>query len=92
MAGTNRRDFLRRASLGAVAVGAAAAAPEVLFSGPALAATPAAAAPPAAKPVDGPIVVMLRDPAAGEFSVLNGTSESTFTDKSLAARLTHKVA
>jgi len=85
MAGTNRRDFLRRASLGAVGVGAAVAAPEMLFGGVAQGA-PA----PAAKPVDGPIVLLLRDAGSGEFTVMHGEQSSTFTDKSLAARLTHE--
>jgi len=91
MAGTNRRVFLRRASLGVVAVGAVAAAPELLLSGPALASTPApAAAPLAAKPVDGPIGVWLTDPSSGEFSLMVGERTTTFTDKALAARLTHE--
>ncbi len=90
MAGTNRRDFLRKASLGAVGVGAAVAAPELLFGGVAVAATPAPAAAPAAKAVDGPIVLLLRDAGNGEFTVMHGEQSSTFTDKSLAARLTHE--
>ncbi len=92
MTGTNRRDFLRRASFGAVAVGAVAAAPELLLSASASAsaATPAATPPPTAKPLDGPIVLLLRDAGSGEFTVLHGEQSSTFTDKALAARLTHE--
>ena len=86
MAGTNRRDFLRRASLGAVGVGAAVAVPEMLFGG----AAQAAPLPPAAKPVDGPIVLLLRDPGSGEFTVMHGEQSSTFTDRALAARVTHE--
>ncbi len=89
MAGTNRRDFLRKASLGAVGVGAVVAAPEFLFGGIAGAATPPPAAGPAAKAVDGPIVLLLRDAGSGEFTVMHGEQSSTFTDKSLAAKLTH---
>jgi len=90
MTGTNRRDFLRRASFGAVAVGAVAAAPELLLSASASAATPAVTPPPTAKPLDGPIVLLLRDAGSGEFTVLHGEQSSTFTDKALAARLTHE--
>lgn len=89
MAGTNRRDFLRRASLGAVGVGAAVAVPELLFSGAAQAA-PAPAAAPVAKAVDGPIVLLLRNAGSGEFTVMHGEQSSTFTDRALAARLTHE--
>ncbi len=90
MTGTNRRDFLRRASFGAVAVGAVAAAPELLLSASASAATPGVTPPPTAKPLDGPIVLLLRDAGSGEFTVLHGEQSSTFTDKALAARLTHE--
>jgi len=91
MADSNRRDFLRRASFGAVAVGAVAAAPELLLSGTAAAAAPAAAAPPlAALPVDGHIAVLLRDPGKGEFALMVGEWTTMFTDKALAARLTHE--
>jgi len=90
MADSNRRDFLRRASFGAAAVGAVAAAPELLLSGTASAA-PAAAAPPlAALPVDGHIAVLLRDPGKGELALMVGERTTMFTDKALAARLTHE--
>jgi len=90
MTDSNRRDFLRRASFGAAAVGAVAAAPELLLSGTA-AAAPAAAAPPlAALPVDGHIAVLLRDPGKGEFALMVGERTTMFTDKALAARLTHE--
>ena len=89
MAGTNRRDFLRKASLGAVGVGAVVAAPELLFGGAAVAATPAPAVVPAAKAVDGPIVLLLRDASNGEFTVMHGEQSSSFTDTALAAKLTH---
>ena len=88
MDGTNRRNFLKRASLGAVGVGAVIVAPEMLFSAAAQGATPAQAAP-AAKSVDGPIVLLLRDAGNGEFTVMHGEQSSTFTDKALAAKLTH---
>jgi len=85
MADSNRRDFLRRASFGAAAVGAVAAAPELLLSG-----TAAAAPPLAALPVDGHIAVLLRDPGKGEFALMVGERTTMFTDKALAARLTHE--
>ena len=89
MTDTNRRDFLRKASFGAVAVGAVATAPELLLAAPASAAT-TPAAPVAALPVDGHIALLLRDPGTGEFSLMVGERTTTFTDKTLAARLTHK--
>jgi len=90
MTDSNRRDFLRRASFGAAAVGAVAAAPELLLSGTAAAAPAAAAAPLAALPVDGHIAVLLRDPGKGEFALMVGERTTMFTDKALAARLTHE--
>ena len=90
MADSNRRDFLRRASFGAAAVGAVAAAPELLLSGTAAAAPTAAAPPLAALPVDGHIAVLLRDPGKGEFALMVGERTTMFTDKALAARLTHE--
>ena len=89
MAGTNRRAFLRRASLGVVAVGAVAAAPELLLSGSAVASTPMAETL-APLPVDGHIAMLLRDPVKGEFSVMVGERTTTFTDKALAARITRE--
>jgi len=85
MTDTNRRDFLRKASFGAVAVGAVATVPELLLAAPASAATPVAAL-----PVDGHIALLLRDPGTGEFSLMVGERTTTFTDKTLAARLTHE--
>ncbi|MBO1766766.1 twin-arginine translocation signal domain-containing protein [Allobranchiibius sp. GilTou38] len=90
MAGSNRRNFLKNASLGAVGV-AAVAAPELLFGGAAQAGTPALETPIPAKGVNGPIVVFLRDAGSGEFTVMHGERSSTFVDKGLAARLTHEV-
>lgn len=37
--------------------------------------------------VNGPLVVQVKDPAAGELEVLVGEREVVFTDKALAARL-----
>jgi len=89
MTDTNRRDFLRKASFGAVAVGAVATVPELLLAAPASAATPVAP-PVAALPVDGHIALLLRDPGTGEFSLMVGERTTTFIDKTLAARLTHQ--
>ncbi|WP_127783236.1 twin-arginine translocation signal domain-containing protein [Rhodococcus sp. X156] len=85
MAETNRRSFLRTASLGAVAVGAASAVPGAVLAGTAHA-EPAARA----KQLDGPVVLLLRDASTGEFTVMHGEQSSTLTDKALAARLTHE--
>jgi len=41
-------------------------------------------------PVDGHIALLLRDPGTGEFSLMVGERTTTFTDKTLAARLTHQ--
>ncbi len=92
MVESNRRDFLKRASWGAVGVGAVVAAPELLFAGEAAAApaVPVEVAPPAPGVV-GPIVVLLRDAGTGEFTVMHGEKSSTFTDRGLAARLAREV-
>ena len=93
---SNRRDFLRRAGIGAAALGAAAAAPALIGSATASAAPAAAAPAPVAEaaPADmgGPVVAMLKNAPSGEFLLMVGGKEVTFTDKSLAARMTAALA
>lgn len=93
---SNRRDFLRRASLGAVAVGAVAAVPTLLVPGVAGAAAvaPAAAPAPEAVPTDlgAPVVAYLENATSGEFLLMVGEKEISFTDKGLAARITAALA
>lgn len=94
---SNRRDFLRRAGIGAAALGAVTAAPALLGAGTAGAATPVAAAPapaPEAAPVDmgAPVVAYLEDAPSGEFRLMIGGRSVEFTDKALAARITAALA
>lgn len=93
MTDQSRRDFLKRASAGAVA-----AAGAVAF-GPGLMARSAPTLP-LRKPADGgqdhvadgpvpsgPLLAYVRDPAKGEISVLVGEHEVVYQDRGLAARL-----
>ncbi|MGI8761396.1 MAG: ubiquinol-cytochrome c reductase iron-sulfur subunit N-terminal domain-containing protein [Jatrophihabitantaceae bacterium] len=81
MAEHSRRNFLKHASLGAAAVGAATVAP-------ALVASSADAEPVVSGPThDGPFVAWVKNPAAGEISVLVGESEIVHRDPKLARRL-----
>jgi len=84
MAKLTRGGFLKKTSIGAVAVGALAALP-----GAAVAAVrPPMAAPPETDVLTAaPFVVYVRNPAAGEMVVLVGAEEFTYTDRALAARL-----
>jgi hypothetical protein len=97
VAESNRRDFLRRAGVGAAALGAVAAAPSLLGAGVAGAAVPAAAVPapaPEAVPTDpgAPVVAYLEDATTGEFRLMVGSRSIEFTDKALAARITAVLA
>lgn len=94
---SNRRDFLRRAGIGAAALGAVTAAPALLGAGTAAAAAPAAALPapvPEAVPTDlgSPVVAFLEDAPSGEFRLMIGSRTIEFTDKALAARITAALA
>ena len=84
MAKLTRGGFLKKTSVGAVAVGALAALPSVAAAAtrPPMAATPETDALTAA-----PCGVDVRNPAAGEMVVLAGAEEFTYTDRALAARL-----
>lgn len=86
MPDSTRRLFLRTAALGAASLGAIAGATQL--AGPA-AATTADSPEDAPGALEGPLVALLRDASTGEFSVMVGEREVHFTDKSLAARLSH---
>jgi len=81
MAKFNRRAFLR--NLG-VATGTA-----VLSAGPAAAGAiePAVETAPSGPIPREPIVVIVRDPARGEVTILSGTTEKTYRDRVLVRRL-----
>lgn len=85
-ANTSRRGFLRQASLGVAAVGAVAAVPSAILGKSA-----SAGAAPAAVALEAPMVAVLRDSAKGEFTLMIGEREVGFTDKAMAARLSHAV-
>jgi hypothetical protein len=93
--GPSRRSLLRGAA-GAGAAGIAAAV-ALRTAAPARAAAAAASrtrTPDASgnqAPVDGPVVVHLRDARSGEMDVFAGTRQVRLTDPDLAARLTRAV-
>ena len=82
MSGTSRRNFLRTASVGAAAVGAASAVPFALAA-PANAAETESNAP----AHDGPLVAWVKNAKTGEIAVLVGEHEVLHHDKKLARRL-----
>lgn len=84
MAKLTRQGFLKKSSVGAIAIGALSAVP-----GAALAAGHAQAPETPAVDMDAAesFVVYVRNPAAGEMAVLVGNHEITHTDPALAARL-----
>jgi hypothetical protein len=79
-----RRSFLIKGSAGAVGAAGLAAGGFALSSigdnEPALSASEL-------EELDGPVVLQITDPAAGEVAVLFGEREVAFTDKSLVARV-----
>jgi hypothetical protein len=79
-----RRSFLIKGSAGAVGAAGLAAGGFALSSigdnEPALSASEL-------EELDGPVVLQITDPAAGEVEVLFGEREVAFTDKSLVARV-----
>ena len=81
MAQMTRRNFLKKTSAGAAAAGALAAVP-----GAALAAEHVTAAHPDTGEAE-PFAVYVRNPAAGELSLLVGEQEFTQIDRDLVARL-----
>ncbi len=82
MAQPSRRNFLKQASLSAVAVGAVAVSPALLSVGEA-----SAAGRPAGPGHDGPFMAYVRDPHAGDIVVMVGEHEVVHNDPDLAARL-----
>ena len=81
-----RSGFLKKTSAGAVAIGAIAAVPGAALAGATGRPAEASAATVAG---DEPFVVYVRNPAAGEMSLLVGTREIKHVDRELAARLWH---
>ena len=79
-----RRSFLIKGSAGAVGAAGLAAGGFALSS---LGDTEPALSASELDELDGPVVVEITDPAAGEVSVLFGESEVTFTDKPFVARV-----
>jgi hypothetical protein len=79
-----RRSFLIKGSAGAVGAAGLAAGGFALSSigdnEPALSASEL-------EELDGPVVLQITDPAAGDVEVLVGEREVAFTDKSLVARV-----
>lgn len=88
MSGSDRRSFLRTASVGAAAVGAAALTPTVVS-------TAAASAPAGEKRTElpaaaaGSMVAYIHDVSTGEVSVMVEGREVTITDHQLVAKLAH---
>ena len=76
----SRRHFIRNASIGAAAVGAAALIPSMTSAD----AAPAAPTGPAH---DGPFAVWVKNAKTGEIAVLVGENEVIHHDKALAATL-----
>jgi hypothetical protein len=91
MGNVSRRGLLRNGSLAAVGAGLVAAVP--VFATDASAAdrspatAPESAALPAGASLDGPLVAHVKDLSTGEIGVYLGTSEVTFRDPHLAAKL-----
>ena len=79
-----RRSFLIKGSAGAVGAAGLAAGGFALSS---LGDTEPALSASELEELDGPVVVEITDPAAGEVSVLFGEREVTFTDKPFVARV-----
>ena len=83
---TNRRDFLKQASITAAVAGAAVAAPISLADAASADANKAPALP-ANATVDRHVVAHLRDIKTGEVAIYSGNREITVKDKRLAAML-----
>lgn len=84
MSAYSRRNFLKTASVGAAAVGAAVAVP-VALAGP-------AEAEPNAPAHAGPFMAWVKDARTGEIAVLVGETEVVHHDKALARRLAQLAA
>jgi hypothetical protein len=100
MENVSRRALLRSGSLAvagvglvaAVPAGLAAKAPDASAAGRSPATAPESAALPAGASLDGPLVAHVKDLSTGEIGVYLGTSEVTFRDPQLAAKLYRTVA
>jgi|RhiMethySRZTD1v2_1073278.scaffolds.fasta_scaffold15781_8 hypothetical protein len=79
-----RRSFLIKGSAGAVGVAGLAAGGVALSS---IGDSEAALSADELAELDGPVLVQITDPAAGEGEILFGEREVAFTDKSLVARV-----
>ena len=91
MTGSNRRNFIKTAGIGAAAVGAAALVPTA--TGTAAVSEKATAAPALQVPAGatGSMVAYVHDVAKGEVSVMVEGREVTITDHQLVAKLAHAV-
>ena len=98
MSELNRRDFLKRGSIAAAAVGVASAIPAAL---PTLAGASGRVAPDSSDPevgtnetggqLDQPLVAHVRSLDTGEIGLFYGDREITYQDRKLAAQL-HRAA
>ena len=85
---TNRRDFLKHASVAAAVAGVAAAAPLTIADAASASADDKKTPPvPASARVDRHVVAHLRDVQTGEVAIYSGDREITVKDKRLAALL-----
>ena len=86
---TNRRDFLKHASVAAAVAGAAVAAPVTIADAAAALADDKKKEPavPADAKVDRHVVAHLRDVQTGEVDIYAGDTATTVKDKRLAALL-----
>jgi hypothetical protein len=97
MENVSRRGLLRNGSLAVVGAGLVGAVP-AFSAGDASAAdrspatAPESAALPAGTSLDGPLVAHVKDLSTGEIGVYMGTSEVTFRDPHLAAKLYRAVS
>lgn len=91
MTGSNRRNFIKTAGIGAAAVGAAALVPTATATGSL--GEKEAAAPQLKVPegASGSMVAYVQDVAKGEVSVMVEGREVTITDHQLVAKLAHAV-
>ena len=90
MENVSRRGLLRNGSLavmGAGLVGLAATAPDASAADRSPATASQSAAPLTGAGLDGPLVAHVKDLSTGEIGVYLGTSEVTFRDPHLAAKL-----
>jgi hypothetical protein len=83
----DRRAFLKRVG---VATGAAVVSASPVVAG---AIEPGAVETAPSRPISGePVVVIVRDAARGEVTVLSGKTEKTYTDRALVRRLVKTAA